>query len=502
MAASLTALPEELLAAIASYSSTSAVVSLALTSKQLNRIATPHLYHRIAFKEDEDQANYERLHSLVIQLIQHPEHAAYVEHLHIGRQWPPSPNSLIKRQTSFEDLHPILKEYLKTFTGVANRRLCWDTAEALIFILFHLTPNLRALNSSLPKASRKHWLRLIVRRTDYLLPNLRELAIVDDDGQHEHFEQSYLFEFRKLESVFVHNFKRLEWDLDSAINQLTHGNQEYMDHIASLVRSKPSFRDYDLDLSARHLEISDAYLDSFSFVDMMYAFPALRTFALDFRKDSVPEHPCFYSGVISVLSARAETLTALSIGGFHNDYHESAPQLDFSTLRNLKHLRISVSVFLGSTSNAQSLPDDRMRGRFPASLQKLVLVVYKREEHHILSALQHYIDVEPPIIPNLRELDICCHAPEAMYASLHPAAQRHHVHLRIFRKLNTRQEHLFIVPFVNTVEKTRQEISQVDIKIRPPVSTLQLEDLMPLEEYTPDAKVDVPVSEESSEHVV
>lgn len=118
----------------------------------------------------------------------------------------------------------------------------------------------------------------------------------------------------------------------------------------------------------------------------------------------------------------------------------------------------------------------------------------------MLPALQHYIDVEPPIMPNLRVLEVCCHAPEAMHAWLHDAAQRHGIHLRVFRKLKIPQEDLFIIPFVNTVEKTKQEIPQVEITTIPPVSTLLLEDLMPLEEYTPDAEVVVPIFEDASMH--
>jgi hypothetical protein len=224
----------------------------------------------------------------------------------------------------------------------------------------------------------------------------------------------------------------------------------------------------------------------------------LRTFAFDFRKLAGPEHPCFYNAMISVLSMRVDTLMALSIGLIHDSCLEGAPPIDFSELRNLEHLRIPVSLFLGSTSNDQSLPDDQMRVRFPASLKKLVLLVDKSQECHILSSLQHYIGADPPIMPNLQELDVCCHAPEAMYAWLHQAAHRHHIHLRIFRKLKTKDDRYFITPFANTVESSKQEISQIKLKLCPPLPDLQLESLMPLEEYEPDTEAIVPIFEEAN----
>lgn len=200
-------------------------------------------------------------------------------------------------------------------------------------------------------------------------------------------------------------------------------------------------------------------------------------------------------------------LTALSIGGHIYDLFVAYPPLDFSALGNLNHLRISVSAFLANksffstTPGVQSLTDDRMRQRFPDSLRKLVLMVYKNEEHLVLPALQHYIGAEEPsILPHLKEREVCCHAPEVIYVALHVATQRHNIHLRIFRKLQTDQESLYMVPFVNTVEGTSQEIFEVAIQIVPPVSKDLLEDLMPLEEYTPQKEIAVQVCEESRTH--
>jgi hypothetical protein len=197
--------------------------------------------------------------------------------------------------------------------------------------------------------------------------------------------------------------------------------------------------------------------------------------------------------MIAVLSMRADTLTALSIGLVEFAARYGAPPIDFCGLRNLEHLRIPVSLFLESTSNNRSLPDDHMRDRFPTSLKKLVLLVDESLEQHILSSLQHYIDADPPIMPNLQELDVCCHAPEAMYAWLHEAAHRHHIRLRIFRKLNAKDDNYLITPFVNTVRNSEQELSQIKLKLSPPLAELQLEDLMPLEEYEPDSETIAPV---------
>lgn len=74
--------------------------------------------------------------------------------------------------------------------------------------------------------------------------------------------------------------------------------------------------------------------------------------------------------------------------------------------------------------------------------------------------------------------------------------------MRVFRKVQTKQEDFIIIPFVNTVEETKPEISQVHVNMRSSLSTIQLEDLMPLEEYSPDIRVMVPVLEEASGNTV
>lgn len=278
MASSLVALPEELISAIASYASTSSLVNLALASKQLNRIAKGQLYNCITFKDRNEQVNYKKLHSLVINLLQHPEYAAYLEHLQIRGCWPPN----LLRHTPFEDLHPVLRDNVCSITGHSSQFSHWDEAEALFLVLFRLSPNLRTLESSLPSESRQHWARLL-SLTANLLPNLREVAIVEvgedgEDGHHGHFNQSSLFNFPKMESVFVYNFKALQWDWERDITQLTHGNLEYMDHVMATIRSRfgpspPVVSHYVPNAAIRHLEVTDAYLDLFSLVDLIHAYP-------------------------------------------------------------------------------------------------------------------------------------------------------------------------------------------------------------------------------------
>ena len=191
------------------------------------------------------------------------------------------------------------------------------------------------------------------------------------------------------------------------------------------------------------------------------------------------------------LSIHAATLTALYIGDSYDRIWADNEPLSFRWLFNLKHLKIPVAGFLGDSRGAadgHSLPDERMRNRFPPSLQELVLLVYQIEESHILSALQHYIGAEPSILSNLKALHIHCHAPEAMYEWLREPTERHHIQLRIFRKLRTKNNYI-IRPFAKSVGNSQQKISEVEIQLSFPSTRSQLEDLMLLEEYIPTEEI-------------
>lgn len=104
MANTSMALPEELLAAIASYASAPSLASLAQASRQWNRVAIPHLYRRIDFTDNSEQMNYQRLESLVTQLLQRPQHAVHVEQLRFSGKWPSIPESGSDTRTEPEDL--------------------------------------------------------------------------------------------------------------------------------------------------------------------------------------------------------------------------------------------------------------------------------------------------------------------------------------------------------------------------------------------------------------
>jgi hypothetical protein len=285
MAISLAPLPEELLSAIASHASFPALFNLVLASKQLNRIATTYLYRCITFEESDEEVTYKRLFSLVIALLQHPEHAAYVQHLHIRGLWLPK----VEEYTAFENLHPTLRENVESLTGYNDRDLGWDTVEALFFVLIHLVPNLRTLDGSLPEECRMHWEQLFSRRGPGLLPNLREIAFVDD-GQNDElvasyergfFTQSFFFESPKLDSVFIYSFKQLERGRFTDFDQWQKGDSEYMADVMALIQSRfghdgrsyPSHSFCTGSSPAQHLEILDSHIDSFSLVDLIFAFP-------------------------------------------------------------------------------------------------------------------------------------------------------------------------------------------------------------------------------------
>lgn len=173
----------------------------------------------------------------------------------------------------------------------------------------------------------------------------------------------------------------------------------------------------------------------------------------------------------------------------YDGFRRTADPLSFHELINLKHLKISGYGFLGftSASDAQSLSDDRMRSRFPASLQELVIlsIVDENGESHLLSPLRHYLSAEPLIIPNMNALDIQCYAPEAMYEWLHQPAKQRNVKLRIFRKLDSQGGDRFVTPFVNTIEGRKRDILQVPISRMPPESDSSPEELVLLEEFNP-----------------
>ncbi|KAJ4347987.1 uncharacterized protein N0V89_009359 [Didymosphaeria variabile] len=516
MAPSFSALPEELITSVISHVEDAGdLFNLALATKQLNRISTAHLYHRIALEVDEDRralefgeerseyrSNQERLYSLVISLLGHPEHAAQVQHLHIRGLWPDPNRWRDRKKKHMGALHPLLDERIKSFKGipitVGDNTYGWDTVEAFIVVLFHLVPNLRTLNTSLPGDSGIHWRWFFRQMPSSDCPNnLQEVALVESGGYG--LARDSFLKLIRLKSLFSYNSK--DFEKFQLVDPTHQDDRRYMDDAMTLI-SKVVNRARSREHAAEHIEILEASRSFSCLSHYIQSFAALRTFAFDFRKELVPEHRCFYNAVVLSLCVHAETLTALHLGGAYSAFHNLAPPINFSALTNLKHLRTPVLFFLGFpiSSSATSLPDHLMRERFPPSLEKLVLLVYKDEEHQILSQLKHYFGTDPPIVPNLQHLDIHCHAPEAMYAWLQDPVQRRHINLRIFRKLKTNDEELFITPFVNTVEGFHQEISEVQIKITPPVSRLQLEDLMPVEEYEPDAEAIVPIFEEAIGH--
>ncbi|KAL1601504.1 hypothetical protein SLS60_006419 [Paraconiothyrium brasiliense] len=525
MASSLSILPEELISSVVSHVGSAAdLFNIALATKQLNRIATAYLYHRIVLDVDEyhgpatyhynyigpevdedssaSRSNYERLHSLVISLLGHPEHAAQVQHLHIRGQWPDPPKWNFGNVKYIET--PPLLSRIKALKGFPRMWSAdtkgWDTVQALIIILFHLVTNLRTLTTSLPEQTGHHWLWFYRKWSTDCLDNLQQVAFVESEGDGSGLARDSFLESKQLKSIFSYNSTDLE--KNQLVDPTRLDDRGYMNNAMTLMSDGTRTKRHsgNREHAAEHVEILETSRDFISLSDYIQSFAALRTFAFDFRRESVPEHSCFYNAVILSLSTHAETLTALHLGGAYSAFHNFTPPINFSGLTNLKHLRTTVLFFLGFPlcSNGTSLPDHLMRERFPHSLEKLVLLVYDNEQSQIISELQHYFATDPPIIPNLQHLDIHCHAPEAMYAWLHDPVQQHHINLRIFRKLKVTQEDLSITPFVNTVEGFQQEITQVPIKITPPVSNI--EDLMPVEEYEPDAEVINLIFEEAIEH--
>lgn len=515
-------LPEELISAVASQISASGdLFNLCLVSRQFNRITTANLYHRITLKVGGDPRNYERLHSLVISLFKHPEHGALVRHLRIRGQWSDPHGGRDENEAKrIDDLNPALRVCIRSLLDpntpwrTTLEAGGWGTVEALINLLLYLVPTLRSLDTSIPEwpsGTNRLWPKINFEYKQ-CLANLQEVAVVESASRGaNNYSRWAFFALLQVKSLFFYNSNETRHNNEVIQSDLS--NEEYIfsvlwpsnraegDNRATLKNTVQHFEQLDTSGDGNSInDIIQNFAVSASLCSLEYtnsgARQALRTFAYDFRQDLIPEHPCFYNGILSTLSVHSKTLSALHLGGTYGLFHATAPPLDFSGLYNLKHLRIPLLFFLGfwTSSDAQSLPDDRMRERFPLTLSKLVLLAYENEEHQFVPSLKHYLEAQPPIMVNLRDLDVHCHAPEAMHAWLHGPAQRRHICLQVYRKLKVKADRAFITPFVNTVEGFQQVITEVEVEPRPSMPAFTFEDLMPPEKYEPQIEISVETS--------
>ncbi|KAF1979257.1 hypothetical protein BU23DRAFT_563469 [Bimuria novae-zelandiae CBS 107.79] len=485
----LTVLPEELITTVVSHvSDRGALCNLALASRQLHRLATPHLYNDIAVYLGKEPRDHEALRSLVTGLLERPDYAACVQHLEIRGHWI---NILEPDEQIDKIFFRILKEKIKALkTHVWINENIWADAitglereEALVVILLLISPNLRTLNTIAPPRSGKYWLWLMKRISNQspgALLKLRELALLSAESDRE---SCFPFlQLPNLKSVLFYGFysSREGWNIydDDGVAYLADAASAISAYCAGSAQSTVG--------SVEHLEIFHAGPLFPTVLQMIGSCATLRTFAFDHSDWMVPENPSLYNAVVLALSIHADSLTALHIGDKYNGHRTHGKPLDFRGLYNLRLLKIPISGFLGFsdyTDESQSLSDDRMRERFPISLQELVLLCDRSEEPHVLPTLQHYIHAWPHIIPNMESLEIHCHAPEAMYAWLRQPTERRHIQLRIFRKLNVSGKYRFVAPFVSSIKDQQQDISSVEIEVED--LTNPLDDLMPVEEFIP-----------------
>ncbi|KAJ4289678.1 hypothetical protein N0V90_011007 [Kalmusia sp. IMI 367209] len=492
----LTKLPEELISTVASHiSARGDLFNFALASRQLHRIANPHLYRHIALFLGSEFGVCERLHSLVIQLLQRADVATFVQYLHIRGKWANSWGD--GKEKAIDELHPILKAGIEKLTPDRKNRswtdnvVGWGKEEALVAVLLHIVPNLRTLDMSIPDEPGMHYrwlLREVAFEPPRLLPNLKELVLINNLGVWSVPELESFLPFLllpKLKRAFFY-FKN---DWNDAWSDL--GDQEYTalatDTVTSVKNQRLSHSGPTSSLE--HLEIREGSGDITNPLKLIGTCEVLRTFAFDVRKGWQVTHPAFYSSLVSALSIHADTLTALYLGDDYEYLADEATRvipLSFHELVNLKHLAIPACGFLHYSEHihAQSLSDDRMRDRFPPSLRKLVLFFHKMDEHHTLPLLQHYLSAEPLIIPYLQELIVHCHTPESMYAWLRQPTQQRRIQLRIFRKLKTKDDMWLVTPLWRSVESADQQSTQVQIPLEYPSPSLA-EMMMPVEEYDP-----------------
>jgi hypothetical protein len=102
----LSHLPEELLDRIASFLTPyrSSLHALCLTSRDINRIATAHLYHTILLQKDD----FKHLRPLALLLWTSPNHAAVVRCISVKGAY----GGNLMRWPAFEGLDALLKEQI------------------------------------------------------------------------------------------------------------------------------------------------------------------------------------------------------------------------------------------------------------------------------------------------------------------------------------------------------------------------------------------------------
>jgi hypothetical protein len=84
-----------------------------------------------------------------------------------------------------------------------------------------------------------------------------------------------------LESAFIYSFKQLEHGTSTHFDQWQKRNSEYMADVMTLIQSRfmpdhysrPTHSFCTGTSPAQHLEILESHVDSFSLVDLIYAFP-------------------------------------------------------------------------------------------------------------------------------------------------------------------------------------------------------------------------------------
>ncbi|KAF2676272.1 hypothetical protein K458DRAFT_410622 [Lentithecium fluviatile CBS 122367] len=441
-------LPEELISVVASQvSSSTDLFHLALTSKQLNRITTPHLYRHVSLFFGPEYRHYKVLFNFLILLLWRPQLAAYVQHLTIRGEWKREWNAGKGRR--IDELHPVLQAAIERLTpdrkskrAWADNVLGWDREEALFAILLHELPNLHTLDTSFPEQPGIHykWLmRQIANRPAKCLGKLRDLVLVFLENTPPVETAAYMswFSLPSLKRVFLYGVgvsTHLRRGRSGSIEEGILKNRRYLTWAVERRASRTTPLS-----TVEHLEVREGFSSFEPICDLIASCGGLRTFLYDdcYNGDEL------YSSLAEALSMHTSTLTALYLGDTGPVYRHfvgsgSPGYPDYRHLSNLKHLRVDIQTLVALSG---SIPVwrgglDQFVPNFPPGLQKLSVVFYIDTGLGSLSDLAYLLEHQPSKCPSLRELSVYsekgAESGEEMDTALWCHAARHGVRLRMF----------------------------------------------------------------------
>ena len=264
MTSPFTLLSEELVDTIILHIPASGdLCNLALTSRQLYRITTPHLYGNIRLTLEKDENSYKRLHFLVETLLHSSKLADIVRNLKIRNKWGCAWEPRENRGPG--GLHPVFKQkILSRIHKTEDKTGVWDSREALIVVLLYLVPNLRSLDTNMPDEVGKYWEWLMKQLISHkALINLEELAIVEP--AREKTSHRAFLHLPRLKSAYFYNLFELSDDgppvFEDEVEHTKEAYQQYLTNVSDAISiHRGRFAPNDLH-KIEHLEIRLANLD-------------------------------------------------------------------------------------------------------------------------------------------------------------------------------------------------------------------------------------------------